>query len=137
MPKYGLSDGLAKLGYMPSHGVFALARPSANVTVCYTAGVAVTRVDVSLQPAGSQAEDSQGNQSDEIEAALKVILPKPYTGELRNLDTHQAPLIWQRRPRPELSRTRQLPVLPYISGAAQGPKCHMVGDTSSLSKAQT
>ncbi|KAK7742289.1 hypothetical protein SLS53_004432 [Cytospora paraplurivora] len=33
----------------------------------------------SADPAGSQAEDSQGNQSEDIEAALKVILPKPYT----------------------------------------------------------
>ncbi|ROV94142.1 hypothetical protein VPNG_09364 [Cytospora leucostoma] len=62
-PKHGLSDGLAKLGYMPSHGVFALARSSAD-------------------PAGSQVEDSHGNQPEEIEAALKVILPKPYTDVL-------------------------------------------------------
>lgn len=31
-PNHGLSDGLAKLGYMPSHGVFALAKSSADVS---------------------------------------------------------------------------------------------------------
>lgn len=62
-PNRGLSDGLAKLGYMAGHGVFALAKRSADF-------------------ACSQGEDSYGGQPDEIEAALKIILPKPYTDVL-------------------------------------------------------
>lgn len=38
-PNHGLSDGLAKLGYMPSHGVFALARSSTDVSGDYMEGV--------------------------------------------------------------------------------------------------
>jgi hypothetical protein len=30
-PEHGLSDGLAKLGYMPSHDVFGLTDPVADV----------------------------------------------------------------------------------------------------------
>ncbi|KUI53423.1 hypothetical protein VP1G_00924 [Cytospora mali] len=62
-PNHGLSDGLAKLGYMPSHGVFALTKSSTDSV-------------------GSPTEDIQGGQSEEIEAALKIILPKPYTDVL-------------------------------------------------------
>ncbi|KAI7783754.1 hypothetical protein LA080_011463 [Diaporthe eres] len=59
-PDHGLSDGLAKLGYMPSHDVFSLATSSTD-------------------PSHGRVDDNQSAQSEEIEAALKIILPKPYT----------------------------------------------------------
>ncbi|KAG8170271.1 hypothetical protein KVR01_001016 [Diaporthe batatas] len=62
-PEHGLSDGLAKLGYMPSHEVFALTRSTADSSY-------------------GQTDDNQDGQSEEIEAALKFILPKPYTDVL-------------------------------------------------------
>ncbi|KAL1862640.1 hypothetical protein Daus18300_008438 [Diaporthe australafricana] len=59
-PDHGLSDGLAKLGYMPGHDVFALTKNTAD-------------------PSHSHVDDYQGAQSEQIETALKIILPKPYT----------------------------------------------------------
>ncbi|KAK2599633.1 hypothetical protein N8I77_011371 [Diaporthe amygdali] len=59
-PDHGLSDGLAKLGYMPGHDVFTLTKSTADSSHAYV-------------------DDGQGAQSEEIEAALKIILPKPYS----------------------------------------------------------
>ncbi|KAJ4393026.1 hypothetical protein N0V93_002232 [Gnomoniopsis smithogilvyi] len=59
----GLSDGLAKLGYMTGHDFFSLARPGTNSP-------------------NKRESDIVAVQSEEIEHALKTILPKPYTDVL-------------------------------------------------------
>ncbi|KAI3394401.1 hypothetical protein diail_2813 [Diaporthe ilicicola] len=77
-PDHGLSDGLAKLGYMPSHDVFALTNPTADVSNEPLSEL-TTQWLTPIQSFNPPVDDDKGAQSEEIETALKIILPKPYT----------------------------------------------------------
>ncbi|PSS03380.1 hypothetical protein BD289DRAFT_478550 [Coniella lustricola] len=63
-PDHGLSDGLARLGYMPGHDFYTLVQHGADSTNY------------------NRNRNSQPAQSEDVEAALKVVLPKPYTDVL-------------------------------------------------------